>query len=127
MVERPKDVRTHFEAGVALLYGEIGALLDRVESLKDFLPNQVTQARNDLNRSVVNIAKAAKALQALSDSQELKLVQVLKSSEFKAAVSEAVRSCERVEKQDPKHKYLIIFGVGLFIGLICGFGANFFL
>jgi hypothetical protein len=72
-----KDVRTHWEAGVALVYGEIGELLTRLERLRDEIPRVVEAGTRDLNTSIIAVVKATKGAQAViagyGDSQEQRL------------------------------------------------------
>lgn len=84
---RPKNVRSHFEAGISLLYGEIGELLSRLEALQARWPEQVAQADAQLAAGAARVERASQGIEnatqrhkaVIKKYAQLKLDESLKS------------------------------------------------
>jgi hypothetical protein len=126
-----RDIRTHWEAGVTLIYGEIGELLARLERLREDVPAVIEAGTRDLNTSIIAIVKATKGAQAvvssLSDAQERRLVEVGKreQAELERSVRQildevtraaAERSTLLVTRQT-RSRWLLLLAMAVGLGL----------
>jgi hypothetical protein len=134
-MQQPKDVRSHFEAGIALLYGEIGALLDRLDALRDVLPNQIKQAKLELEQSAITIAKSIANMQSIADKQESQITRLFEQEKTKQLDAMRIVLAEALSKysdqankiasqRDSNRTNLIVLlavGIGLLSGIIGAF------
>jgi hypothetical protein len=105
-------VRDHWQAGVALVYGEIAELLTRVEKLCEDVPNLVSAGTRDLNTSIIAIVKATKGAQAVIDSlgaaQEKRIAEVgaHERQQLEAKVLEALDALHA--RPTPKFRWWVV-------------------
>jgi hypothetical protein len=131
-----RDVRSHFEAGVALLYGEIGALLDRLEKLRAELPSVVDAGTQNLNTSIIAIVKATRGAQAViagyGDAQERRLKEAAEQEreglheEVRLTLEGVVRAAEKPKsllEGRAKTRWLVALLIVAGLGLACAGGA----
>lgn len=129
MAMPPKDVRDHWAAGVALVYGEIGELLTRVEKLRGDVPNLVAAGTRELNTSIISIVKATRGAQVAIEqlaAQEKHLVEA--GAQERRALEQTVRQLlEALEKRPepaPAGKSLwVLLALGFGLLLVSAAGA----
>lgn len=134
----PRDLRNYQEAGIALLCGEIGELLSRLEQFKAELPGVVEQGTRELNTSIIAIVKATKgahaAIEHFSEAQQRRLADV--QDQAQSALREEVRELREAiassaaglpspqSSPQPTRRYWVLAAVGaLVISLLAGASA----